>query len=355
MENISMDLTQIQIHEQLLITQQLVEKLGHFLSGKKTTCELSVMEDLGFSNNITRMAGGFFTGMYLQWDCDRYFIPVDSTVNACGVSIYEFDSVFINFESFISAVSAAISSLEKDGIKWNYNSGNHFVSLCIAPQNENKQYLILHASANQYKFGVNGLYPDERTWFYSKIRTLEEGNRYIRYIVDETAEQFYSLYLKAAKENPLRNDEVAKRIVGEEVHRVLYSPHYGMPAKNSIAIGCQWNPDCVILTSFGNNIYNIRLESYPGLPLTPHGFGVCFKNDLQALKYLNGKLYINGENVENITNGFLSYGNICNRYADQTIDKEFITKFLSPRRIHIIAEYKQLYSYNRNGFADFSS
>ncbi len=353
MSHVFLDSTQKIIYEQLISTKLLMEKIGYQISGKEAFCELDVMEDLGFSNNIIRMGGGFFTGMFLQWDCDRYFIPVDATVNACGVSIYELDTVFLSLDNFISSINKTKTSLKEDGIEWNFNSGNHFILLCTKQEDPSKQYLILHASDNHYKFGEVGLYPNEKTWFYNKIQTIVQGDRYIRYIVDDTAEHFYDLYLKAEKENPLRNDEVAKRIIGKKVHRILYSPHYGMPNKKSIAIGCQWNPNCVLLTSFGKNIYQIRVDVGDKLPLTPHGFGVCFKNDLHELKYKKGKLYIDDEDITSISNGFLNYKNVCNRYSDQLIDINFVRNFLKPRKVEILAEYKQLYSYNRNGFVAF--
>ena len=46
------------------------------------------MPDLGLPSNVNRIHGGFFTGALYTWQTSTPIVPVDTTVNSCGISVY---------------------------------------------------------------------------------------------------------------------------------------------------------------------------------------------------------------------------------------------------------------------------
>ena len=55
--------------------------------------------DIGFPNNVLRLAGGFATGMLVVWKSGTPLVPVDTTVNVCSSSYYEFPASALNGRS----------------------------------------------------------------------------------------------------------------------------------------------------------------------------------------------------------------------------------------------------------------
>lgn len=51
-------------------------------------CRIYPSLDLGFPNNVQRLAGGFATGMLVTWNCGINIIPIDATVNVCTSSVF---------------------------------------------------------------------------------------------------------------------------------------------------------------------------------------------------------------------------------------------------------------------------
>lgn len=56
-------------------------------------CHIIPSLDLGFPNNVQRLAGGFATGMLVAWQCGLDMVPVDATVNICTSSVYKLDGI----------------------------------------------------------------------------------------------------------------------------------------------------------------------------------------------------------------------------------------------------------------------
>ena len=338
----TVDNTQTAIVKELLKTEELLVKICKRLNGQECKVTLLALEDLGFSNNTTRMHGGFFTGMYAQWESKVPFIPVDATVNACGVSVYELKNR-LDFEDFTEKIDEAKKWCAENSIVWNLDSGNHLVSLCQDTET-GKQFLVLHASNNDYKYGGKGLYPREDVWYFDKIQTISNGERYIRYIHGDVAVKFYDIYCEAEKENPKRNRLFAEKIVGE--HNILseqYFPHYGMPTESSVAIGCQWLPgEVVLLSALNKNIYLIKTAQ----KFFPHGFGVNVYGDCN-IHYKDHKLHLNGQSLND--HNFLSNERSRNRYANHEINVDFVRKYLDAREFEIKAELKQICSGSRHG------
>lgn len=338
------DKTMCSIYVQLLKTESIITQICTNLSKRDKKAKIESMEDLGIPNNIVRMKGGFFTGCFIEWDCDVPFIPVDTTVNACGVSIFKLKIKKCSANDFRLLVEQA--RLLYNNFEWNFTNGNHFISLCKNETNE--LFLVIHASDNTYKYGKDGLYPYNSPWYEKNIQCFIEGDRYLRYIQGEIAEEFYLKYLQAEKANPIRNRNLCCNIFGEYcIEHEIYSPHYGMPNKNSIAIGCQWGREqMVMLTAPGKDIYVFKGD--PNIKY-PHGFGMKLRECTSGIEYKQLELFINGQ-IINGNASFIKSGEIENRYLEENIDKDFIGSFLGDKPCNILMRLHQIAAFTNSGF-----
>lgn len=389
------DNTQKEILKHLEITSKLLSKVGTELSGTQKESMIYAMPDLGIAQNGTRMLGGFYTGSCYSWDSDIPFIPVDATVNVCGTAVYrlkqkitpqEFqrrlDGVMKNREIYLkyatthlpSQILDSIDLEREDKFYWNYNVGNHFAIL--AEQNGKNselpegQYMIVHASAIELKKDnlKYGLYPVEGNWYYDDIQTIydDKENRYLRYIYGKKADQFSELANILQRINKDRNRYFCNAVLGELAgEEVINLSHYGMPTKNAICIGCQWEQDnFTLLTAPGNDIYlvhpdlssknTIKLKDKQ-ITLTPHGCGVMLKNSSDTIEYLadgiliGNKHFKNGESI-NIGNDVLVRTN--GMYSEQV--KQHIEKVLDTCPGTIYGQIHQLFARTKYGDFDYS-
>lgn len=246
--------------------------------------------DLGFPNNVQRLAGGFATGMFVMWKCGTPIVPVDATVNVCSSSVFRLESFNTDMadDVFIRYIEDIIFKATKgNGYSFSFDSGNHF--LMIAQDIASKQlYLVLHSSANEFKDSYMGLYPVENNWYSNRIRTNPSPyapERYIRYIKDRDATYFienahkleeYNMQIHKWFASTVGNGE--KNVSGKTYH------HYYMPTDNSIALGTYVEEPGTIVplfTDVGKDIYmfkigkdnwKIRLGGRD-VCLVPHGWG----------------------------------------------------------------------------------
>lgn len=265
------DYTQSEIKKHLKETEELIK-----LASGAEEVEITVMPDCCPAHNVTRMLGGFFTGTVTKiHNPKRAFIPVDATVNVCGVCIWKLKD-YITPEEFPKRVILAMAASPEPYTWNNFNRGNHFVSLMESSGTdglEKGQYLVVHASANEFK---KALYPHENVWYKDEIKTVthpDNPKRYIRYIEGETAEKFYAIAKNLLPFNQKRNTEFCKFVLGELAEKeILNVQHYGMPNPETICIGVQWETDGIVplLTAPGKDIYLVKPKS----EYFPHGFGL---------------------------------------------------------------------------------
>ncbi len=195
--------------------------------------------DLGYPNNVMRLAGGFATGMFIDWECGTPIIPVDATVNVCSSSVFEInelsESFLHNFEKKIKEIFVDASS--NFGYSFSFDSGNHF--LMIASDETGKQYLVLHSSAKEMKESYFGLYPKEENWYSSKIKNHTDGTRYLRYLKDEEAKYFIQTAHHLEKYNEEMHKWIANKLNWrkDKNNPPIIKHHYYMPTDSSIAIG----------------------------------------------------------------------------------------------------------------------
>lgn len=223
-------------------TEELLEKVvqEHDRSG---WAKIIPSPDLGFPNNVTRIAGGFMTGALYDWSCSVPIVPIDATVNTCTSSVFQLSKLTsIPTETeFIYIVETIRTRAMDAGYAFNFKSGNHFITL--AKGNKGSYYLVLHSSAKQSKESCFGLYPSERAWYKDNIKTIynDEQNRYLRYIRGDAAVRFYDYSVRFREFNEEIHQYVAKEFASLCGTTISHTPyikhHYGMPTASSIAIG----------------------------------------------------------------------------------------------------------------------
>lgn len=287
------DQTQMKILDFLETTEKMISDVTSNLSNCKKNAKIYAMSDLGLSVDVVRMMGGFFCGTCITWECDVPFVPVDTTVNVCGVCAYKLKKV-ITPEEFRKRVENKFKSDNR--YMWNYNKGNHFCTLCYCDGKDKLEegyYIVVHASAAEYKEGnlESGLFPEKDNWYYKYIKTYTdpETGRYLRYLDGEYAQKFWNTAHFLENFNEKRNEyfieTTFKGLIDKEIINIQ---HYGMPTEHSICIGCQWK-DCMyaLLTAPGEDIYFINpLESKQNrfihdnmnFTLSPHGLGLELPN-----------------------------------------------------------------------------
>ncbi len=265
---------------------------------KTATARIFPSLDMGIPNNILRLAGGFATGMLLVWKCGTPIVPVDTTVNVCSSSYYEFDAgryrgrrvaEFFNVDKINQLIN--VGSKEA-GLAFSFNTGNHFLLLCKSRET-NTYYLVLHSSAKQYKDTYLGLYPKPGNWYSDLIKTYtdKETNRYIRYLKDSEAEKFISIARILNEQNKDIHKWFATKFC-EDVYFLKQKTyhHYGMPTDYSIAIGTYVIDEDDLVPIFSregcpihlfrpdNRMWGIELEGKTKY-IVPHGWGQCLNFD----------------------------------------------------------------------------
>lgn len=255
--------------------------------------------DLGCSNNVQRLAGGFATGMLVTWHCGTPIIPVDATVNVCSSSVFKLKNKEEIFKwskkTFLEKIDALILEATKEEYSFSFDKGNHFLMIAIDDKSEDV-YLVLHSSAKEFKDSYMGLYPTEYNWYSDRIRVYPEprtSGRYFRYIKDDDAKYFYFISKHLENCNKSIHEWFANQLTWEKDDNTQTTfHHYYMPNESAIAIGtfvvkpgtivpifsdvCK--PICMFRVSDkrGDN-WKVVLKGHEYC-LVPHGWGQKFIN-----------------------------------------------------------------------------
>lgn len=304
------DETQMRILEFLGTTEKLISDVTSQLSHSPKRAKIYAMSDLGLSIDAVRMMGGFFVGTCITWDCDVPFVPIDATVNVCGVCAYRLKEK-ITPEQFEMLIK---NTFEKDKTyDWNYNRGNHFCTLCYCDGKQSIEegyYVVVHASAAEYKEGnmEEGLFPEKGNWYYDNIKTYTdpETGRYLRYLEGEYAEKFWEIAHFLEEFNEKRNEYfIETTFKGLIDKKILNIQHYGMPTEHAICIGCHWKDGMyALLTAPGEDIYFVNPLYHTknrfkhdgrDFTLSPHGLGQKVPNQNTNIEISKDNIII-GEN-----------------------------------------------------------
>lgn len=308
--------------------------------------------DLGFPNNVQRLAGGFATGMLIMWKCGTPIVPIDATVNVCSSSVFKLDGFDTQMEddAFVKYIDdIMIRATKVEGYSFSFDSGNHF--LMIAQDIDSKQlYLVLHSSAKEFKNSYMGLYPVENNWYSTRIRTNLSPNtpeRYIRYIKDRDATYFIDNAHKLEEYNVQIHRWFAN-VIGDgqkEVYGKTYH-HYYMPTDSSIAIGTYAEkPGTVVplFSNIGRDIYMFKIGKdnwtiklgEKEVCLVPHGWGQAIdhvqsievNNDQKTIKIDGNKYAINSKaRLENEGNKHIRDFKNGQEFLENGNAYQFVTK-----------------------------
>ena len=312
--------------------------------------KITAMPDLGIAHNCTRMMGGFFTGAKYEWESTVPFVPVDATVNVCGTAVYKIKKN-ISTKEFLERVEKVLQ--DKSKYTWNYTNGNHFISLCYSKGEygtEQGYYMVVHASANEYKNGPNGLYPNKDVWYYDDIKTeyLEGTSRYLRYIEGKTAERFYEIAENLIQFNEERNRYFIRKVLQDNLEKEILSiQHYGMPNNHTVCIGSHWEHiPYTLLTAPGRPIFIVE----PGEECidSPHGFGLAVKNP--KIEFKNDSITI-GDNKTFYKGESINIGeDALNRCSSETDDLDnHVKEILNICPGNIIGKLYQICSVSKDG------
>lgn len=357
------DSTQSVLMDYLSDTEQLMGKLlSKNFSG---TARIKTVSDLGFPHDVIRIAGGFATGVFVDWTTNIPFVPVDTCVNVCSVSFFEIkdDIKHLFNDDYFNSVKRKLDN----GIYIsNFHRGNHFISYLNSVV-DGKKYLLLHSSANEYKENFNGLYPVEGNWYFDRIKVFSDGQSYVRYIDGKDAEVFYSIAKGLYEFNEIRHEFIAHVILGEYQENVspLHFHHYGMPTNTSIAMGCHLSTQdeiSPILTLPGESLYMIKYSRVKDKSLmlsdkqflTPHGWGKRHINTPKMALNLKDNMFTLDEQNYGIRFGtsLRSHPNLELRDfgATSLTRKENFFNYLSKLyEYEIVDEFEQIASWNKAG------
>lgn len=356
------DSTQQELQKYLNRTEETFNKL---LSTYEGQASIKSSLDLGFPHDVIRIAGGFATGAYVEWNSSQPIIPVDTCVNVCSCSIFELDNDIIDI--FNDATFTSINSKLQNGIYVsNFHRGNHFISY-INSIITGKKYLLLHSSASEFKSNFNGLYPIKDNWFFDKIKIFTNGNSYIRYIKGKDAELFFKLAQNLIRFNENRHEFIANLFLKKvaNVNNVVHHHHYFMPNENSVVMGnhiVASGQTVPILTIPGANIYMVKfLRATDALLyvdnnnfLAPHGWGKRHKQTPKINLNVNSSIFKLDDYEYNIEFGesLRSHPSLELRdfkTSDLNRKEGFLSYLNQIYEYELVDELSQIASYNKDG------
>lgn len=307
-----MDNTQIKLNSFISETQYIAEKSLRLID-KNAWFKIIPSLDMGIPYDVDRLAGGFPTGVFVEWSCNIPIVPIDTTVNCCTSSVF---SLSYNFDEELFK-----NNLLKLNDKWKYSTyllnfdhGNHFISLCS--NNNRERFLVMHSTAKEFTKGYNGLYPIKGNWYYDKIKTAEFNGRYFRYIQGKEAELFTKTAISLNNFNEIRHENIAFSLLDDCgcILGVKHFHHYGMSNPESIRLGCYsvYEGDTFPIFSKPNysiDMYRIKYcsrSNSKGEYIVPHGWGKHFVQDIDIKIELK-------KNIINIGNSK------CNLFCEATL------------------------------------
>lgn len=305
--------------------------------------------------------------MLVVWKSGTPVVPVDTTVNVCSSSYYEFDESALKGRKVSDFFNQAIiqdiinkGSVE-EGLAFSFNTGNHFILLSKS-RNTGHYFLVLHSSAKQYKDTYLGLYPKPHNWYSNLIKTYQEkeSDRYIHYLKDDEALRFISIARSLNEQNRDIHNWFASEIFGDikPIQQKTYH-HYGMPTDYSIAIGTYVVDERDVVPIFSregypiflfrpsSNMWSIVLEGKTKY-IIPHGWGQelrydYFAKQIQKEDFKNGKL--------SIKNGKFVLSNSQHGYYEKKFDIDYSARF-NKKQVGVRDLYKTDKFDGKNIFGD---
>ena len=182
-------------------------------------CQVVPAADLGIPYDVLRLAGGFATGCFVEWQCGTPVMPIDTTMNIDTSSLFWLDG---NPEGAFT--QARIEELRRQidhesSYEWNFHRGNHFILTCR--RNSDGRYgLLLHSNEKEFKDQFNGLCPTPGNWYEKSVQVFD-GEPRIRLLVGRKAALFSEFAHMLEEFNILRHRFVATMLMGGHVGIVV--------------------------------------------------------------------------------------------------------------------------------------
>lgn len=356
------DRTQKVLRQYLNNTENIFNELLSEYSG---SAKIKTSLDLGFPHDVIRIAGGFATGAYVEWDSSFPIIPVDTCVNVCTCSFFEVsDHIQKIFKTVI--FEELNKKLANSIYVSNFHRGNHFISF-LKSQTTSKLFLVLHSSAFEFERNFNGLYPIAGNWYYDRIKTYANKNGYIRYISGSDVELFFKIAHHSISFNENRHEFIAYQLLQgtAKVQTIKHHHHYFMPNNHSVVMGnhiIKAGDIAPVLTLPGENIYMVKFNKAKVKDLyidrekflVPHGWGKRHKNvPMLSLDITTNKFYLD-ENTYDIVFGesLRTHPNLELRdFQTATCGRKenFFSVLGEMYEYSLIDELSQIASYNKSG------
>lgn len=236
-KNLLNDATQRVLLPYIRETQRLLNKVIRQYDSNGQVCILPSI-DLGFSYNTGRIAGGFTTGMIVNWCSSEPFIPIDMTIKECSGSIFKLDVSDMSFFSYKN-IDETLTELKRLGHKFSFTSGNHFISLYR--DGFGSYYLVVHSGDDGYRDPDLGIYPSDEVWYGGKVLRAysEDRGRYINYLIGSDAARFIDLGL-INRSKLARFHNCLCRTLLKDSGRIVTADtyqHYGFHSRNTVVLG----------------------------------------------------------------------------------------------------------------------
>lgn len=247
---------------------------------------ISPVPDLGIPNNVTRIIGGFLTGARYCWKVDEPFVPVDCTANVDGVYLAPLPFEIRSKDEFDKRIDACKAAQQRSSYVWNFDEGNHFIGV-FCDQSTGEQFVLLHASAAEFKSQANGLYPSDSNWFSNHVErhVVNELGRELRYLRGTVAERFIrrsnTCRMSCLDRLAFFADVFAMSVTVPEVADI----HYGLYGSSCVDVGVQQgfkdrSELRMLLTRPGDPVAVVRCRTgVPTSKILPHGLGQILLSD----------------------------------------------------------------------------
>lgn len=328
---------------------------------EKSNFQIYTALDIGAPYDVDRLAGGFPTGVFMEWECSTPIIPVDATVNICSATVVKIKNISDD-QIIYNNLNSMKTIFEDSSYSLNFDSGNHFIILCKNSNDE--RYLVLHSNPREFTKDYNGLYPIKGNWYFDRIKIYQDTEgRYFRYILGKDAELFYKKSEMLIQYSEVRHEDVVEFLLRGygDVDEVKHYHHYFMPDPNSIAIGCYIVGKGEGFPIFTKPSYPIDLvEMIHGSKfstkhrkfIVPHGWGKEWRDpDITIIpNYDNRMLSINGRHYQIFEKqNFYKDELLQYRNFDSDGVNNFYNFFKDELDVIIKERLYQIISYNQSG------
>lgn len=278
-------------------------------------------------------------------------------MNIDTTSVFELDGDPGPILEAASVESVRQRIVRESSYLWNFDSGNHFISLT---RSDAGWALVLHSNEKEFKDQYNGLFPRPGNWFADRIR-VADGPRPMRFVTGDDANTFAELAEMLVPYNRLRHRLIAQLLLGNAagIAGEWHKEHYFMPTRSSAAIGaflCEPQEQVLVFSAVGRplmwfepdiggaNVVNQLNER--DLLVVPHGWGMTA--DPFDVVVQREALIVNGCHLEPIP-GVSIFERTEVRQRLFGSNREFVEAIAWHTPGRIVKELTQVESYSKLG------